>query len=101
MPAECLLCTPPPSHLLQSPSFPTCVPWFPGLAPEHSLSFLDWGFIFKKEAKHIFNSHNQMERALLRQHRGNKTEQADVANLMKAPGAGCQLSRTWENAFAV
>lgn len=52
---------------------------FPGLAPKHFLSSLDWGFIFKKKAKHIFNSHDQMERALLRQCKGNKTEQDGVA----------------------
>lgn len=70
------------------------VPWTSSRA---LFSSLDWGFIFKKKAKHIFNSHNQMERALLRQHKGNKTEQADVAN--EDPGAGCQLSVTWEDTF--
>lgn len=62
MSAGDLLC--PPSLLsrpLQFSRFPTCVHWLPGLAPEHFLSSLDWGFIFKKKAKHIFNSHDQME----------------------------------------
>lgn len=92
---------PPPLDHPRPSSIPTCMQWVPGPAPEHFLSSLDWAFIFKKKAKRIFNSRDQMERALLRQRKGNKTERAGVANLMKDPGALCQLSLTLENTWVV
>lgn len=88
------------NHLLWSPLLPHLYTMVPGTKSK-ALSSLVWGFIFKKKAKHIFNSHNQMERALLRQHKGNKTEQADVANPVKDPGALCQLSLTLKNTSVV
>lgn len=89
-----------PHHPPQPSSPPTCERWVPGRAPKHFLSSLDWGFIFKKKDKHIFNSHKQMEQALLRQREGNKTEQADVASLMRGPGAPRQLSPLSQDALA-
>ena len=98
---ECLL-RPPPllSRLLQPSSLPTCERWVPGLAPKHLLPSIDWGFIFKKKAKHIFNCRNQMERALLRQRGGHKTQRADGALPMRGPGAPRLLSPPLQDALA-